>query len=273
MKTAFKILPEFSAEKAYHLLAEAGRDGISLVWYSKEPLKIEGLFIYQSLKNTTDLTLAEDLQKILAGENLPHYHSCRICYNFKESLLVPAEFYKEQNSSGLLDCMYGTMPGSRYFSETINEIDATNIYRVPGEVHEALTNRFFAAQIIHSNSCLVPYTRQKDLYCIVYNSYVKAILYIEETPRLVQLYDYNTPSDVAYHLLNICAQHGLSASAITLTLSGFIDEQSNLYAELYRYFLNISMDEIPEGMEVSDEIRSHPDHFFSFLIALAKCAS
>ena len=273
MKTAFKILPAFSTERSYHLLVEAGREGISLVWYSKNPLKIEGLFIYQASKNTTDFTLAEDLQKLLAAENLPHYHSCRISYNFKESLIVPALFYKEENRAGLLNCIYGDMPGHRYFTEVIKELDASNIYRVPATVHEAVTSRFFAGNIMHSNSCLVNYAKQKDLYCIVYNSSIKVLLFTEGKLQILQFYDYNTPSDVAYHLLNICTQHGLSPGSITLTLSGFIDQHSNLYEELYRYFLNIDMDRIPQDIEVTDEIAAHPAHFFSFLITLVQCAS
>lgn len=273
MKTAFKILPALSTGKDYHLLAEAGRDGISLVWYSKDPLKVEGLFVYHSQKNITDLTLAEELQKLFAGENLPHYQSCRICYNFKESLLVPDEYYKEQYRSRMLDCVYGDMPGNRDFSAPVKSINAMNIYRVPDAVEEALGNRFFAAETFHSNSSLIAYAQEKDLYCIIYNSYIKTLLFINGRLQLVQLYDYSMPADVAYHLLNICAQHGVSPSEITLTLSGFIDKQSNLYEELYRYFLHINMDELPEGIEVADDIRTYPGHFFSFLIALVKCAS
>lgn len=273
MKTAFKILPPLSTGKTYHLLLEAGRDGISLVWYSKDPLTIEGIFIYQSGKNIPDITLAEDLQRLLATENLPNYHSCIICYNTREALMVPAKFYSSASNEEMLNCMYGEMPGSQLFAEPVKDMDAFNIYRVPGNIHEALTNRFFAANVVHSNSLLVPYHREKSLYCIIYNSYIKVILFKDGKMQLVQLYDYNTPSDVAYHLLNTCTQHQLSPSEITLTLSGFIDQQSNLYEELYRYFLNIEMEGIPQDTEVSDEIKSQPEHFFSFLTALVTCAS
>ena len=273
MKAAFKILPELSVGKEYHLLAEAGRDSISLVWYSKEPLKMEGLFIYQPARNSSDTTLAEDIQKLLATEQLPHYHSAVICYNFKETLLVPGKFYNNDNSADMLDCIYGDMPGNPLFSEKLKETDAYNIYRVPGAIHEAFSNRFFAAGTFHSNSLLVPYLQQEELYCIVYNSCIKVLLFKEGKLQLAQLFDYNTPADVAYHLLNTCAQHHIDPAAITLTLSGFIDQQSNLYEELYRYFLNIQMEELPQDTAVADGIKAYPEHFFSFLIALVTCVS
>ncbi len=273
MKAAFKILPELSTGKEYHLLAEAGRDSISLVWYSKQPLKIEGLFIYQSAKNSTDTTLAEDIQKLLATENLPHYHSSVICYNFKETLIVPGTYYNNDNSAAMLDCIYGDMPGNKYFSEKLKGMDAWNIYRVPNAIHETFSNRFFAAGTFHSNSLLIPYQQQKEFYCIVYNSYIKTLLFADGKLQLAQLFDYNTPSDVAYHLLNICAQHHIDPSVLTVTLSGFIDQQSNLYEELYRYFLNIKMDELPQDTAVADDIKVYPEHFFSFLITLVTCVS
>lgn len=272
MKTAFKILPEFSPGKDYHLLVEAGRDGVSLVWYSNAPLKIEGVFIFQSQKNITDISLAEAIQKHLASENIPHYSSVKIFYNFKESLIVPDSFYTEANSKEMLDLVYGDLPGSRYFYEPVKEMQATNIYKVSSAVHDALTNRFFAASAMHSNSCILP-VFSEGLYCVVYNNYIKTILYKNGRLQLIQLYDYNTPADVAYQLLNICTQHQLSPAEITLTLSGFIDQQSNLYEELYRYFLHIKMEEFPGNIEIPDEMRTYPDHFFSFLINLVKCAS
>ena len=272
MKSAFKILPQNSTDKTFNLLVEAGRAGIALLWYSKDPLTVEGISVYQSQKNIADTTLAEDVQKLLASENIPHYNAVTIFYNFKETLLVPNEYYNEDSRKEMLDLVYGSLPGSQYFAEPVKGVNATNIYKVPSAVHEVLSNRFFAAATKHSNSCVNAYA-DKDLYCVIYNSYIKVILYKNSKLQLTQFYDYNIPADVAYHLLNICTQHQLSASEITLTLSGFIDEQSNLYEELYRYFLNIKMDEIADDIQVSDEIKTHPNHFFSFLINLVKCAS
>ncbi|RYY64347.1 MAG: DUF3822 family protein [Chitinophagaceae bacterium] len=246
---------------------------MSLVWYSKHPLKIAGLFVYQATKNISDGILAEELQKLLATENLPHYNSSSIRYNFKEGLLVPSAHYKEADREKLLACMYGEMPAAKYYSASATKPAATHIFAVPEVVDDVLSTRFFGADVSSSNPCLIEYAAQKELFCIIYNSYIKAILHVNGKLQIVQLYDYNTPADVAYHLLNVCQQHQISASEITLTLSGYIVEQSNLYEELYRYFLNIKMDDLSADIELNDEIREQPAHFFSFLIALVQCAS
>ena len=48
-----------------------------------------------------------------------------------------------------------------------------------------------------------------------------------------------------------------------------------IFLKLFENIINIiiKMDEITDDIEVSDEIKVHPPHFFSFLINLVKCAS
>jgi len=78
---------------------------------------------------------------------------------------------------------------------------------------------------------------------------------------------------VAYHLLNICNLHNILPESITITLSGFVDMQSSLYEEIYRYFLNVQMEQLPQEVDITDEIKAYPTHFFSYLISLIQCAS
>ncbi|MFT3980491.1 MAG: DUF3822 family protein [Ferruginibacter sp.] len=273
MKTAFKILPEISSQKDYDLLIELGRGGLSMTWYTRSPLHIEGLFIYHAEKNADDSALATDLQRMLASEALPPYRSCRICYNFKEGMLVPDAFYSESTRAAMMDDVYGADPTAKYYAETLYGINARYVYRVPQAIDEAIHNRFFNAAVFHTNACLIAAEKQADLYCVIYNSYIKCIVRNNGQLQLVQSYDYQTPSDVAYHLLNICRQHELSPETATLTLSGFIDRQSNLYEEIYRYFLHVELDEFPAEAGLAEEIKAYPSHFFSYLVNLIQCAS
>lgn len=231
------------------------------------------MFIYQAAKDLPGNTYAEELQQLLTSENLLHYHSCTVSYNYKDTLVIPSKYYREADQAAMLDLVYGKTVDMQLFTETLAPGDAVIAYRIPERVHQVLTNRLSAPEIVNSNTCLIRHASARDLYCIIYNNYIKVVLHKHGQLQLVQLYDYNTPSDVAYHLLNICQQHDLSPSTIRLTLSGFIDLQSNLYAELYRYFLHIEMDEAAEEIVIAEEIKTYPAHYFSSLIALTKCAS
>lgn len=218
-----------------------------------------------------DAAYAQALQKLLAQETLPHYRHCHIFYNFKEALAVPQPLYRAAEAGAMLSDVYGANASDRQLTTALT--DATLIYRVPDAVFETLDNRFYGATISHTNACLFN-LKKEGLYCVVYSSYIKCVLTTNGTVQLLQSYPYQSPADVAYLLLNICTQHGLSPAEIELTMGGFIDRQSHLYEEVYKYFMKIQLDTIPENASLATDIEAnYPPHFFSYLIYLIQCVS
>jgi hypothetical protein len=275
LKTAFKIQPIENTASGCHLFIEAGWEGISFVYYSKDPLKVEGLYIYHFEKNSTALEIADELSLFFKEENLPEYLSCRICYNFKECTLIPSSLYNEAILPQMLDLMNANNGEVNNYSEKVNVLNAHLLYRVNSRIETVIRKEFPAAQAHHSNFFQLPVLIQKkdSLYCIIYQNSMKVVLFKEAVLQMVQIFEYTTPSDVAYQLLNICNQHDLSPKEITLTVSGFIDKKSNLYDELFRYFLNIELDKPDNGVAIATHINQYPVHFFSHLILLVKCVS
>lgn len=268
-------MPSQKNEEALHLLMEVGWEGVSLLWYNTAPLRIEGLHIFKNDTFLPGTELAYQLKEIIQTQKLPSFTQCNILYNFKESMLVPDAFFIEKNISFMLDTLYGSQPAITVFSEAIKQMDAKNIYRVPAAVDMVLQVAFPSAVFQHSNTILLPFLQQtqQQLFCIVYHNSIKVFLFVDGLLQLVQFYPYNTPSDVAYHLLNTCQLHKVLPAEITLTLDGFIDQDSNLYQELYRYFLNIRFNDPAADVQVNEEIRQLPVHFFGHLINEAQCVS
>ncbi len=275
MKTAFKILPASPATQPLHLLIETGQEGVSLIYYSTAPFQVDGWMNFHFDKNQPASQIASAVKYLLENESLPAFNTCHIFFNFKESTLVPREFFREGQASAILDCLYGSQPTDAVFSEAVNAIDAVNVYRVDDQFYNLLNNKFPSAVFYHSHTVLLPYLLrvQEALYCTVYQDNIRVILNQGNKLQIVQYFEYNTPSDVAYHLLNVCGRHQVSASEIELTVGGFIEKDSNLYEELYKYFLNISLTELPGELRLSPEVSEVPPHFFSHLIALAQCVS
>lgn len=275
LKTTFKILPAAGLELSLYLMIEAGAESISFVYYAKDPLKVEGILIYQFEKNCTAAEMANALTHFFAQENLPGFVNCNICYNYVESTIVPASFYKENLHSEMLDAVYSNSKNAADYAANITEMDALIMYRVDSRIGAVLKQQFPLATIQHSSAFQIPEIIKKGnlLYCIVYQNSIKVIAVKDHILQIVQFFDFTKPADVAYHLLNVCTQHGLSPQQILLTLSGFIDKKSNLYDELYRYFLNIELEEYNNDVEVSEAVSQYPLHFFSHLIQLVKCVS
>jgi hypothetical protein len=275
LKTAFKILPTAPATLPQHLLIEIGQEGLSIIYYSIAPFQVEGWMNFHFDKNQPSSQMAAAVDELLEKESLPPLNSCHIFFNFKESTLVPRKFFREEEAAAMLDCLYGSQPTDAVFWEPLNSIDAVNIYRVDDQLYNLLNNKFLSAVFYHSHSILLPYLLrvQEELFCTVYQDSIRVVLSRGDKLQIVQYFEYNTPSDVAYHLLNVCGRHQVSPSEIRLNLTGFIERDSNLYEELYKYFLDIRLAELPDGVLLSGGVSEMPAHFFSHLIALGQCVS
>ena len=275
MKAVFKIYPIEKDIPDAHLLIEAGAESISFVLYKKSAFEILGLLVYNLDKNLLPVEIAAAIDNIISNEPvlLQDFSSCTICSNFKESLLIPEKFSEEDNNSEMLEMFFGKTSANTFYKDKIDERSIQNIYRIDKIIMEVLEEYFSGASHFHTTSFqLQNIPGSGDSFqCIVYHSSIKIILFKAGALQLVQYFSYNVALDVAYHLINVCNQHAVAKDEVHLILSGMIDEHSNLYNELYRYFLNIEFADLPGSPVLNEQISKYPPHFFSHLIQLASC--
>lgn len=276
MRAAFTIPPVQNNFSQLHLLVEAGAENISFVFFTKNPLQIAGLMIFNMDKNLAPMQIAAEVDSEISNQPIlmEEFASCTIVSNFKESLLVPAKYFDENISGDMLHLMYGESTAT-LFKDSINQGSIFNIYRIEDIIKDVLKEYYSGSAVFHSTSLQLqkPVTQLPTLTCMVYHNAVKVILYHNEKIQVVKYFTYNIALDVAYHLLNICKQHHVSNEEVSLSLCGMIDEGSNLYTELYKYFLHISFDNMPVEIIGNEQLLQYPLHFFSHLTYMASCVS
>ncbi len=269
MKAAFDIQPGKANSSDLHLLVEAGSYGISLVWYIKDRFTVEGLSVY-NFKNGDD---AVQIQSFIDSlKNLPVVSSTTICYDYRESILVPEKFNSSVNEKALA-LMYGEDTGAVVNIDLVTSSEIYNHYRVSKSIKNTLTQRFRPVNIFHSTSLqLEALSGTSDiLYCIIFHNVLKVILIRNGKLQIVQQFLYSSPEDAVYYLLNVCQQHNTNPAEITVRLSGMVDQQSALFTEIYAYFLTIEFEKVNEGVYPSASLKELPVHFFSHLTALVSC--
>lgn len=275
MKTAFNILPERTENEQLHLLVEAGNYGISFIWFTKDPHTIKGISVYDFTGNNSCGEIADIIGKILQSDSLltALNASVTVCYDFKESLLVPEVYYKPATARAMLELVYADDTDCTYKTEAVRSLPVYNVYSFNKKTEEILTGYFPQASFHHATSLQLARVPAQGIYCIFFHNNMKVFLFKESTLQLVQQFQYNTPVDVTYHLLTSCYQHNIKPSEVNLLLSGMIDGHSKLYTEICRYFLNIEFENTETGIELNDRIKFYPAHFFSHLIRLTSCVS
>jgi hypothetical protein len=200
------------------------------------------------------------------------FYEVLVAYDFSESLIVPLKEFKIEESASLLNAACGTNGQSAIISEIITGCQLYNVYAVPNETRNWITDQFPVTRCWHQYSlsvrsavatsadgCLLADFRENEVVVVVAG---------QGTILLTQTFEYTTPEDVLFYLIKICTRFSLSRETIQLQLSGLIDKQSSLYKELYQYFINVDFrnSEWDTGAE-------YPAHFFTSLNDLARCVS
>ncbi len=271
MKTAFNIPPENVEKDTLHLLVETGVYGISFTCFAKAPVAIKGISVYNFSGDNFEADIVASLKE--QGSLFKGIASVTVCYDFKESVLIPDKFNNNNIADFSLSLLYGEDLHTVKLNDHITTAGIINEYRIEKNFKKIIDEYFPSATIFHSTSLQVEQMSNAEnlLRCIFFHNSIKVILFSEGKLMLVQQYFYSNPEDVAYHLLNACEQNSVSPSTIPLVLSGMIDEQSKLFTGIYNYFLHISFDSPGENNFVAEGVKDLPAHYFSHIISLASC--
>jgi Protein of unknown function (DUF3822) len=277
LKIAFKIPPIIEDVSASHLLIELSNCEVSLLIFSKMPFALQGFYVYELEKNIHPVDYAKELKLLIADEGIFHqsFATVQVCYNFTSSTLVPKAFFVEAEKENMLELMFGKDASTYCFYEDVLDSDMKIVYRVSSKIYESVNEVFPKNKFAHASSMQLQANKFNDdiLECMVYHNSIKLILCKDGQLQIVQFFDYEIPTDVSYHLLNVCERFGVSASTVKLILSGMIDAKSNLYDDIHKYFLNVHFATLPVDTIVSEDMKIHPSHFYHNLTALAQCVS
>jgi Protein of unknown function (DUF3822) len=273
LKVAFKIPPAINNITTTHLLVEVSDNEVAFLIFSEKPMLLEGYYIYELEKNITASEYALALNKIIDNEDIlrQSFASKNIFYNLSSSTFIPITFFVDAEKENVLELMFGKDKSSYCFQENVRGNDIKNIYRVPSKIYDTINKLFPKNKFSHSSSMQINNPPQNTLECTVYHNSIKPILHKDGKLQIVQYFDYEMHTDVSYHLLNVCEQFEVSATDVSLVLSGMVDESSNLKNDIFKYFLNVSFACLPNNTSMAENLKSLPIHFYTNLSALALC--
>jgi hypothetical protein len=200
-------------------------------------------------------------------------HAC-VALDVTESMPVPMEFYKEETIPLQLNAVYGPQAGTRWLSEPLPQLNMVQVCRLSSSFYDVLQRRF--GKTIYRNMQAVLLTQcpaHQDAVMQVYfrGKELRVMVFRDHALQLMQGYEYNTPADVLYYLLRICQQLQLHQAEVKIILSGFVEKDSAIYRELYKFFINLEFDILPAEIKLAAALQQYPEHYYSFISKLALC--
>lgn len=279
MQPSFQIRSAEKGALQYNectLIIDAGDRHFSFALYSSTDNEFVALEYYQfNSKQKQD-----QLKELLSSHTLLQldYPAIHIYYNSASGLLVPERYYDEENSSRMLELVAGDTHVSMPLSDEIEALKMRNIYTVPDYMREMLVSQFPAATYEHMHTGLLKKNilldRKDDrMEIIFYPELISVLLWKNDALQIVQCFNYETPEDVTYHVVNIAEQWKLSRGEIRVIVSGLVEKDSALFTAVDKYFQFVETEERPEQFNYDAAFDRYPPHFFSPLFSLAICVS
>jgi len=269
LKQLFHIKFEAAEDKQQVLSLRIGKQHFTFAIANKSGLELYQL-AYYSIEEWNENYWQDimDSNPVLSDS----FYEVLVAYDFSESLLVPSKEFKSEEAGALLNISYGVNSQSTIISESITGWQLYNIYSIPVEVKDWISQKFPTARFWHQYSLdvrnSIGVTEEGRLQVDFRKTEFVVIAANRNNILLTQTFEYTTPEDVLFYLLKICKQFSLSREVVQLQLSGLVDKQSSLYKELYQYFINIDFRNAQWNTGAE-----YPAHFFTSLNDLAKCVS
>jgi Protein of unknown function (DUF3822) len=275
VEPSFNIRTDNANALQKHLFAEAGPQGLSLICADTATNTITDCVVYHFAAGINTAGLREQLTSIFAEEPLlaQSYKKIDLVYAFNEAILTPHEVYNAVTNAAMLSDIFGDAPETVVKTDFIYRQNIHNVYRVPAAINAAVNAATPSANYTHQYSLLADafMAEGNTLHVVFYTHSLTVLLRKQGNLQLVRHFEYSTPETAAWYLLNVCSCFGLTANEVSLVLHGMIDGKSALYAELYKYFLQIDFATLPQGLKYSIDTAAVPHHYFSHLFAMLLC--
>ncbi len=241
-------------------------------YFSFSISNVQGNQLYQLACYVADEMNPETLAEILNlhPEASGLFYKVAVCYHYPQHVLVPNEFYAHENIGELWRAVHGIASLKNIVSEKATEWQLNTIYTIPADVQQFLNRRYPAASFKHYSTLslknsLIPV--QSGLLQVDFGvDEFKFTATKQNQLLLIEQFEYTTPNDVIYQLMKVCNGYSMSPYEVQLSISGLVDKDSALYKELYSYFINI------EFRNANWSHADHPNHFFTHLNDIVKCA-
>lgn len=274
MKTFFEIIPETINSEECSLICEVSDEGVSFCIKNVKEQKFIGVAVYNFDKSHSMAGYHIALQILFntkAYLSKP-FQKTTVVYSLPEATLIPFQLFNSRSVSDSLQLLFGNLhPDATECTDLVTETEYYIGYRVRNDLFKIIETQFPDHISWHQYSTMLgTYKLEENKMFVLFYSYkIVVSLFVEGKCRLVNSFNYQVVEDVSYFLLSILKINNIEN--IPVELSGFIEKDSSLYLEIYKYFKDVSFAPFPSFCEYSEDIQHFPAHYFSHLFLLDPC--
>lgn len=228
-----------------YLLVQSGNGFIGFASFNPGEKKVNSWVVYQYSENETAEELQQKISSISAEHSWVHtnYKKIVLVQYGAGNVLVPAELNSDMVKLRLMDMVNGHQSNAQLMRDVVLEQSLINHYAVPKTIASVLNQRFPKGDWYHVQSLLIKQKPSAQPTLTATVRFNELQLTVEKNGEwlLLQTYQFQTPEDALYYILNAMQQLQLTQEETTVILQGWIDQRSALYDTLYGYILNLQL--------------------------------
>ncbi|MBW6461165.1 MAG: DUF3822 family protein [Bacteroidales bacterium] len=276
---AERLSPDFS-----HLLILIGQHSLQYSILNPETSMFISLASFRvKIAPKSPALYAAQLRQLFNDDELfrRKYQAVTIGMESPVHTLVPSAMFDREHLSGYLRFNFRLPENHPLFSDHLPEIDAYNIYSPAVSTLEAVREFFPGAAIVHAGTSLVRACYQ---YYRLNQSPLVLFLHVREKDidlccigenglMFFNTFASHCKEDILYFTLYAMDQLRLRVEDTTVSVSGFLEKDTETYVLLSQYILELSFTSRPGPAVYSPVFHSLPGHFYQQLFGLALCGS
>jgi len=213
------------------LLIQVGKQGISFTQLDSDSNTFIAVQVYHFAKFASDNDIADTINDILrAGDfDQQHFKKIFVTWCFDENILVPHEYFEGNDITAMLDLVYGDAAQATVLHEPVLAYSLHSVYRIPVAVKNIFNHWFPFCIQNHQAALMINLGKGNKnlLYCNFYPGLLTVLLRKNGQLQLIQNFEFTTPEDAVYHLLNICRSFETTAE-INLILLNLLQKSKQL---------------------------------------------
>lgn len=208
------------------------------------------------------------------------WQEIRIGVNSSSFTLVPQPLFRKEYAGSYLTLMRGSaLPAHEFVQAHAHQVEGfVSIFHVEHPLVDYFSEVYPLQPLtyVHQISALLQATADLDRHSIapdtVYlyfdDEFVTIIHRKAHQLQYCNRFGYKHVPDLAYYVLYVLDEQGLSPKTTVVSLYGEITPFSEVYTELNRFLSHLSFGHTPPGLSLTHEFNDLPDHRYLSLYGL-----
>ncbi len=182
-----------------------------------------------------------------------NYKAVFFSYVASKSTLIPKDLFKKENLKQIFNFNQTPDKYDELQFNYLSCLNAYNVFSIPSELTTLLINRFPEIIFINNNNAtirdLISRSEEQEiphpLVGIHFNDTSFHIaLHRGGKLQVMTSYSFHSKDDVVYYIANLLTRYGIDPARVKMYVTGIIEEKSEMFQFITRFFGNIELPEV-----------------------------